>query len=77
MRRIVAAAAIAGFSLVAAACGGADEDVVVSAADGASESANVIDASVLTGTATAINGETFDLGTLVDKDLVVWFWAPW
>ncbi|MGH1491836.1 MAG: hypothetical protein ACRBK7_21005 [Acidimicrobiales bacterium] len=74
MRRIVAAAAIAALSLVAAGCGGTDADSSVEAAAGSGE---VIDASVFSGTATTISGESFDLGTLADKDLVVWFWAPW
>lgn len=62
-------------ALVAAACGGSDSDV--ESAGGEGGSSDVLDASVLSGQATTVAGDSFDLGTLADKDLVVWFWAPW
>lgn len=36
-----------------------------------------LDADALQGQAAAIDGTSFDLGSLAGKDLVVWFWAPW
>ncbi len=36
-----------------------------------------LDADVLQGQATTIEGTSFDLGSLAGKDFVVWFWAPW
>ena len=30
-----------------------------------------------TGTVTAVDGDDIDLAAFDDKDLVVWFWAPW
>jgi hypothetical protein len=66
-----ALAVLAGFALVAAACGGSDTDTA------GGDAGTVLDASALTGTATTVSGASFDLGTLADKDLVVWFWAPW
>ena len=65
---------VVALALIAAACGGSDADVESAAAGGSSE---VLDAAVLSGQATTVAGDSFDLGTLADKDLVVWFWAPW
>ena len=82
--RRLALATVAGASLLAAACGGSDvtADATTDAGqgDGGQEQAAtgpVLDASVLSGQATTIGGETFDLGSLAGTDLVVWFWAPW
>lgn len=36
-----------------------------------------VDPAVFQGQATTIDGQPFDLGSLANKDLVVWFWAPW
>jgi hypothetical protein len=33
--------------------------------------------SVFEGEAVTIDGTPFDLGELANKDLVLWFWAPW
>ena len=63
-------AIVVALALAAAACGSADSELA--AADG-----TTLDPSVLTGEATTHTGETFDLSTVADKDLVVWFWAPW
>ncbi len=81
MHRSSVAAVAAGLSLFAAACGGSDvvDDAAAQpdAAVAAADSGTVLDASVLSGQATTATGESFDLGGLADKDLVVWFWAPW
>ncbi len=75
---VVAVAAIAvGLSLFGAACGGTDATDDAAGQAGAAQSGTVLDASVLQGQATTATGESFDLGGLADKDLVVWFWAPW
>lgn len=34
-------------------------------------------ASVFEGEIPTVDGATFDLATVANKDLVVWFWAPW
>lgn len=36
-----------------------------------------IDPATFDGEATTITGEPFDLATVANADLVVWFWAPW
>ncbi len=59
---------------------GADDDGA--ADDGGSDesaapSGPVIDPAIFSGQAMTISGETFELGELAGKDLVVWFWAPW
>ena len=77
------AAATAAMALLAAACGTAEEtiDAAAESAPGETEAAAsnlpVIDASLFSGEAMLVEGGTFDLGTLADKDLVLWFWAPW
>ena len=38
---------------------------------------NLLTAATFDGQATTIQGETFDLAGLANKDLVIWFWAPW
>lgn len=74
--RALVAPMLAAVALVAAACGSADESLTatetVAPADGP-----ILAADVLTGQATTIDGESFELGSLAEKDLVVWFWAPW
>lgn len=83
--RRLAFATVAGASLLAAACGGGEAavDSAVTGAgqgnDGQAQASDgpVLDASVLSGQAMTIGGESFDLGSLAGKDLVVWFWAPW
>jgi hypothetical protein len=32
---------------------------------------------MFTGTATTLDGEEVDLADFAERDLVVWFWAPW
>ena len=81
------AAGAAALALLAAACGGSDaDDPIAASSDGGAEAdagngesaaGPVLDASVLSGEAPLVAGGSFDLGTLTDKDLVVWFWAPW
>ena len=80
--RVRLAAGAAALAMLAAACGGSDADDPIAAAgdSGAGSEAAagpVLDASVLAGDAPLVAGGSFDLGTLADKDLVVWFWAPW
>ena len=58
-------ALIATMAALVASCGGEDSEVAT------------LDPSVLQGAATTIGGETFDLGSLEDTDVVIWFWAPW
>lgn len=72
------AAPLLALAALAAACGGSDDggtEAATPAADGGG--GPVLDAAVLTGEATTLDGASFDLGGLADKDLVVWFWAPW
>lgn len=71
------AAALLAFSLGAAACGGSDTETESGAAAESAASGPVLDASTFTGEATTVDGSSFDLGPLANKDLVVWFWAPW
>ncbi len=66
-------AVVAALAALASACGGSDQDDTTAAAS----AGPVLDASVLTGEATTISGETVDLAAFADQDLVVWFWAPW
>ena len=40
--------------------------------NGGFDSANILDGNFVT-----VDGADFDLSTLRNKDLVVWFWAPW
>lgn len=67
-------------ALLAASCGNTQDST---STDGASESAAEVsdgprlESTVLQGEAMTISGEAFDLGSLANKDLVVWFWAPW
>ncbi len=72
-------AATAAVALLAAACGGSDatESADGSATESAAQNGPRLDASLFSGEAQTISGETFDLGSLADKDLVLWFWAPW
>ena len=41
------------------------------------EAASDVDPGALTGTAATVDGGTVELGDYADRDLVVWFWAPW
>ncbi len=36
-----------------------------------------LDPAALQGQAVTVDGQPVDLASLADKDLVVWFWAPW
>ncbi len=75
-RRAKLASLLAVVGLVSAACGDGATEADDSAA-AAQFASTQLDASVLSGTATTVSGESFDLAALGDKDLVVWFWAPW
>jgi hypothetical protein len=59
---------LVGLAAALTGCGADDSDVAES---------DPFDAAALSGTATTVDGDVFDLGTLADADLVVWFWAPW
>jgi hypothetical protein len=54
-------------ALLVAACGDSEEP----------RAADPLDADTFAGEAETVEGGTLDLGTLADRDLVVWFWAPW
>lgn len=60
-------ALVAAMVAVTTACGTERDD----------STAAVLDASILTGDATTVSGDTVDLAAFADQDLVVWFWAPW
>lgn len=59
--------------------GGTDTATGGDATSGADASSDLaaIDPATFDGEATTITGEPFDLATVADADLVVWFWAPW
>jgi hypothetical protein len=43
----------------------------------AARAAGALDADVFAGVAPTVDGDELDLASLADRDLVVWFWAPW
>lgn len=67
---VLIAIALAGL-LLAAGCSSGDGQ------PSAAEGSDVLAASTFEGEATTIEGQSFDLSTLADNNLVVWFWAPW
>lgn len=68
LRTAVTALSLAVGLVLVAGCGSDEEP----AATG-----DVLAAEVFDAEATTIDGEPFDLGELADRDLVLWFWAPW
>ena len=88
-RRRGAGAALLGLALTAAACSSTDdtatspgnEQTLSSTASDESSAdtpnADTLGAATFDGEATTIGGMSFDLGALANKDLVIWFWAPW
>ena len=78
-RGLVAATAAVG--LLAASCGAAEEATDAATDSGSGEQASqnqpTFDATIFSGEALTVSGDSFDLGSLADKDLVLWFWAPW
>jgi hypothetical protein len=44
---------------------------------GDDQAASTADGDMFEGTATTVDGEEVDLAAFADRDLVVWFWAPW
>ena len=79
---------LVGVALLAAACGGSgsDEPGAAPATTAASQTTIALpedqtggfdSASILTGAFTTVDGASFELDTVRDQDLVVWFWAPW
>jgi hypothetical protein len=71
----VAAVALA-LALTAAGCGAEDSPAAQSSAQ-SGNGGPVLASSVLQGEARTIDGGSFELASLQNKDLVVWFWAPW
>lgn len=55
----------------------ADEAGSGGAEEAAVDTGPKLDPAVLSGQATTVTGEVFELGDLAGQDLVVWFWAPW
>ena len=66
MRRVLAALGVVLVGVTAVACGSDAGDPTTVALD-----------DPFTGTVMTVDGGQVDLGTFEDKDLVVWFWAPW
>ena len=66
MRRVLAALGVVLVGVTAGACG----------RDGGSPTTVALD-DPFAGTAMTVEGGQVDLGAFDDKDLVVWFWAPW
>jgi len=73
-RRLRLVAIVAALAALASACGSDTEDPAAAPEVAVGP---VLDASILTGEATTVTGETVDLASFADQDLVVWFWAPW
>lgn len=85
--------AVFGLALIAAACSSADDtatnaadsttntspadEQTSSSTTKAETNADTLSAATFDGEATTVDGVSFDLGTLANKDLVLWFWAPW
>lgn len=40
-------------------------------------SGDFLSGETFVGQATSIDGQSVDLAGLADKDLILWFWAPW
>jgi hypothetical protein len=55
--------------LVLAACGGSSAPEARPAGD--------VDPAAFTGSASTVTGDDVELAAFADRDLVVWFWAPW
>lgn len=72
-RRRTAAATLVALMLVLAGCSGSDEDSVAASSGGG----DVLSPATFEGEAMSVSGETVDLATLADRDLILWFWAPW
>ena len=72
-------AAAAAVALFAAACGTAEQTAEAAPAesDAPAQDLPTIDAALFSGEVMTLEGGTFDLATLADQDLVLWFWAPW
>jgi len=65
-------------ALFATACGGSSEESV--AADGDAPAAAAAESSgpeFLTRTVASVGGSSNDLTEYTDRDLILWFWAPW
>jgi hypothetical protein len=63
-RRVVAGLIAA---LVIVGCGGSGDE----------PTASTVDPDAFVGTASTVGGEQIDLAVFAERDLVVWFWAPW
>jgi len=60
-------ALVVALGLGVAACGGASSEQAAPASAG----------PVFSGEYETLAGDTFDLGSLEGRDVVLWFWAPW
>ena len=80
-RPMLVVGSLLGLLVLAAGCGSEAEEATESGSTESGSSAAygsaVLESSVLDGEATTVEGETFQLGSLADTDVVVWFWAPW
>ena len=79
---------LVGVTLLAAACGGsgADEQTAAPATTAAASTTVALpedqtggfqSSTILTGAFTTVDGASFELDSVRNQDLVVWFWAPW
>ena len=68
MRRLALLLVLVG--VLAAACGRGDGENVLTANPGDANER-------LVGTFETLDGETIDLATVHDQDVVLWMWAPW
>ena len=64
-----AVAALAAAVLLVGCGGGSDPPEAAPASD--------LDPGVFEQTAQTVTGEQVELAAFADRDLVVWFWAPW
>jgi hypothetical protein len=73
--------ALAAITIAASGCSASDDDTGQgeegAGASAAEPASDVLAAATFDGEATTVSGEVFDLAGLANKDLVIWFWAPW
>ncbi len=69
MRRLALLLVLVG--LIAAACGGGGDSENVLVADPSDANERLV------GVFETLDGETIDLTTVHDQDVVLWMWAPW
>ena len=69
------AALLFALALLVSACGSSDTST--ESADGGGFEAASGELATLAGEFDTVAGDTIDLSTLVDSDVVLWYWAPW